>query len=68
MPTAQSKPGYRFHDADVIAPEVYGNLGHPLEAFAGLRANDPLRLAALKSSFVHGLKHLPIRFQLQPAD
>ena len=34
---------YQFQDADVIAPEVYGRLGHPLEAFAWLRANDPLR-------------------------
>jgi cytochrome P450 len=34
---------YLFQDADVIAPEVYGERGHPLEAFAWLRANDPLR-------------------------
>ncbi|MGA0838522.1 MAG: cytochrome P450 [Pseudomonadales bacterium] len=36
--------GYAFHDDDVIAPEIYGRIGHPHEAFAWLRANDPLRL------------------------
>ncbi|MEN9806421.1 MAG: hypothetical protein RL756_929 [Pseudomonadota bacterium] len=35
--------GYTFHDDDVIAPEIYGRIGHPHEAFAWLRANDPLR-------------------------
>jgi len=35
---------YTFHDDDVIAPEVYGRIGHPQQAFAWLRANDPLRL------------------------
>ena len=25
---------YQYHDRDVIAPEVYGRAGHPLEAFA----------------------------------
>jgi cytochrome P450 len=35
---------YEFNDDDVIAPEVYGRLGHPHEAFTWLRANDPLRL------------------------
>jgi len=34
---------HAFHDADVIAPEIYGRIGHPHEAFAWLRANDPLR-------------------------
>jgi cytochrome P450 len=34
---------YEFHDEDVIAPEVYGRSGHPHQAFAWLRANDPLR-------------------------
>ena len=35
---------YKFHDDDIIAPEVYGRSGHPHEAFAWLRKNDPLRL------------------------
>ena len=35
---------YEFADADVIAPEVYVEKGHPHEAFAWLRENDPLRL------------------------
>lgn len=35
--------GYTFHDDDVIAPERYGRIGHPHDAFAWLRANDPLR-------------------------
>lgn len=34
---------YSFRDDDVIAPEHYGRGGHPHEAFAWLRANDPLR-------------------------
>jgi cytochrome P450 len=34
---------YAFNDDDVIAPEVYGRIGHPHQAFAWLRANDPLR-------------------------
>ena len=34
---------HEFHDEDVIAPEIYGRIGHPHEAFAWLRANDPLR-------------------------
>lgn len=34
---------YQFRDADVIAPEVYGRGSHPHQAFAWLRANDPLR-------------------------
>jgi len=34
---------YEFHDEDVIAPEIYGRIGHPHQAFAWLRANDPLR-------------------------
>ena len=34
---------YQFHDDDVIAPEIYGRIGHPHEAFAWLRQNDPLR-------------------------
>ena len=38
--TAQA---YEFHDADVISPEVYGRISHPHQAFAWLRANDPLR-------------------------
>jgi cytochrome P450 len=32
-----------FNDDDVIAPEIYGRIGHPHQAFAWLRANDPLR-------------------------
>jgi hypothetical protein len=35
---------YEFHDDDVIAPEIYGRIGHPHEAFAWLRRNDPLRM------------------------
>ncbi len=35
---------YTFADADIIAPEVYGRSGHPLQALAWLRSNDPLRL------------------------
>ncbi|MFW6094351.1 MAG: cytochrome P450 [Pseudomonadota bacterium] len=34
---------YAFQDDDVIAPETYGRIGHPHQAFAWLRANDPLR-------------------------
>ena len=34
---------YQFRDEDVISPEVYGRISHPHEAFAWLRANDPLR-------------------------
>jgi cytochrome P450 len=34
---------YAFHDDDVIAPEVYGRIGHPHQTFAWLRANDPVR-------------------------
>jgi cytochrome P450 len=34
---------YTFNDDDVIAPAVYGRIGHPHQAFAWLRANDPLR-------------------------
>ena len=34
---------YNFADADVIAPEVYVEQGHPHQAFAWLRKNDPLR-------------------------
>jgi cytochrome P450 len=37
---------YEFHDDDVIAPETYGRSGHPHEAFAWLRKNDPLRKVA----------------------
>jgi len=33
---------YEYQDRDVIAPEVYGRAGHPHNAFAWLRANDPL--------------------------
>lgn len=32
-----------FDDDDIIAPERYGARGHPHDAFAWLRANDPLR-------------------------
>lgn len=35
---------YTFNDDDVIAPEVYGRVGHPHQAFAWLRSHDPLRL------------------------
>jgi len=34
---------YKFVEEDVISPEVYGRIGHPHQAFAWLRANDPLR-------------------------
>lgn len=34
---------YKFSDADVISPEIYRQSGHPQQAFAWLRANDPLR-------------------------
>ncbi len=37
------KSDYEFRDEDVIAPEVYARTGHPHQAFAWLRANDPLR-------------------------
>ena len=35
---------YKFQDRDVIEPAVYEQVGHPHQAFAWLRANDPLRL------------------------
>ena len=35
---------YQFHDNDVIAPDVYERGGHPHQAFAWLRANDPIRM------------------------
>ena len=38
---------YSFRDADVISPEVYGRVSHPHQAFAWLRANDPLRPVAV---------------------
>jgi cytochrome P450 len=34
---------YEFSDNHVIAPEYYGEHGHPHQAFAWLRKNDPLR-------------------------
>ena len=34
---------YVFQDEDTIAPEHYAKVGHPHQAFAWLRANDPLR-------------------------
>jgi cytochrome P450 len=34
---------YEFADKDVIAPDVYVRVGHPHQAFAWLRKNDPLR-------------------------
>ncbi|HIG43003.1 MAG: cytochrome P450 [bacterium] len=34
---------YQFRDEDVIAPDVYARVGHPHQAFAWLRQNDPLR-------------------------
>ena len=34
---------YAFEDDHVIAPDWYGEFGHPLEAFAWLRHNDPVR-------------------------
>ena len=34
---------YQFQDEHVISPEHYGRASHPYEAFAWLRANDPLR-------------------------
>ena len=33
---------YQFSDEHVISPKVYGENGHPHEAFAWLRANDPV--------------------------
>ena len=33
---------YEFSDEHVISPKVYGENGHPYEAFAWLRANDPV--------------------------
>ncbi len=38
---------FEFRDEQVISPEYYGQVGHPQEAFAWLRANDPLRLIEL---------------------
>jgi cytochrome P450 len=38
--------GYEFADNDVISPEVYEKAGHPRDAFAWLRENDPLRLVS----------------------
>lgn len=35
---------YEYSDEHVIAPEYYGEYGHPHEAFAWLRKNDPLRV------------------------
>jgi len=40
------EPNYEFKDEDVIAPEIYARKGHPHQAFAWLRANDPLRKVA----------------------
>lgn len=37
---------YTFNDDDVILPSVYRATGHPHQAFAWLRANDPLRLVS----------------------
>ena len=37
---------YVFKDDDVISPEIYGESGHPYEAFAWLRRNDPLRMVS----------------------
>ncbi|XOV86762.1 MAG: cytochrome P450 [Pseudomonadota bacterium] len=37
---------YQFRDEDVISPAVYRAHGHPHQAFAWLRANDPLRLVS----------------------
>ena len=34
---------YTFADEHVIEPDYYGRVGHPHQAFAWLRANDPLR-------------------------
>ena len=45
---------YEFQDDDVIAPEVYGRTGHPHEAFAWLRENDPLRWIERRSSAPSG--------------
>lgn len=33
---------YQFSDEHVISPKIYGENGHPLEAFSWLRANDPV--------------------------
>jgi cytochrome P450 len=38
--------GYEFQDAHVIDPGYYREHGHPHQAFAWLRANDPLRKVA----------------------
>ena len=34
---------YTFRDEDVIEPTVYEKVGHPQQAFAWLRANEPVR-------------------------
>ena len=39
---------YEFKDDDVIAPETYGQSGHPHEAFAWLRKNDPPVVARIE--------------------
>ena len=39
---------YIFQDKDVIDPAVYEEVGHPQQAFAWLRANDPLRMVEPK--------------------
>lgn len=33
---------YQFQDEDIISPDFYGTNGHPFEAFAWLRKNDPV--------------------------
>lgn len=43
-----TEDGYTFKDDDVISPEMYGTSGHPYEAFAWLRQNDPLRMVEPK--------------------
>jgi cytochrome P450 len=39
---------YTFQDKDVIDPALYEKVGHPQQAFAWLRANDPLRMVKPK--------------------
>ncbi|MFP6808536.1 MAG: cytochrome P450 [Pseudomonadales bacterium] len=38
-----TEENYQFNDDDVISTSTYGRIGHPRQAFAWLRKNDPLR-------------------------
>jgi cytochrome P450 len=73
---AEARTRYQFHDEDVIAPEIYGRISHPHEAFAWLRANDPLRFvepkgfrpfwAVTKHSDVAEIERQPDLFASEP--